>query len=58
MTSFLFEGRAARGRCQSVIKCDDFHIWTALCIITLKSVDPERTFNYQQFLNVWALVAV
>ena len=26
MTSFLFEGRAARGRCQNVIKCDDFHI--------------------------------
>ena len=26
MATFLFEGRAVRGRCQNVIKCDDFHI--------------------------------
>ena len=25
-TSFLLEGMAVRGRCQNVIKCDDFHI--------------------------------
>ena len=23
---FLLEGRAVRGRCQNVIKCEDFHI--------------------------------
>ena len=26
MATFLLEGRAVRGRCQNVIKCDDFHI--------------------------------
>ena len=26
MISFQIEGRAAQGRCQNVIKCDDFHI--------------------------------
>ena len=26
MTTFLLEGRAVRGRCQNVIKCDDFQI--------------------------------
>ena len=24
--TFLLEGRAVRGRCQNVIKCDDFHM--------------------------------
>ena len=26
MATFLLEGRAMRGRCQNMIKCDDFHI--------------------------------
>ena len=64
MTNFLLEGEAARGRCQRVIKCDDFHILifaceTPLkCAVTLKSFDPERTFNHQHFLNVWDLAEV
>ena len=64
MPSFLLKGRAARGRCQSVIKCDHFHKsvfaceTTLKCAGTLKCFDPERTFNQQHFLNVWALAAV
>ena len=30
MATFLLEGRAVRGRCQNVIKCDDFHILVLL----------------------------
>ena len=26
MATFLLEARAVRGKCQNVIKCDDFHI--------------------------------
>ena len=49
-----------RGRCQNVIKCDDFHIPFLLVkrAVTLKSFDPERMFNQQRFLNIWALAAV
>ena len=63
MATFLLEGRDVRGRCQNVIKCDDFHILFLLvktarkCALTLKYFDPDRMFN-QQFLNVWALTAV
>ena len=28
------------------------------CAVTLKYFDPERMFNHQRFLNVWALAAV
>ena len=63
MTTFLLEGRAVRGRCQNVIKCDDFHSVFACetarkCAVTLQYFDPERMFNQQRFLNVWALAAV
>ena len=64
MATFLLEGRAVRGRCQNMIKCDDFHILFLLvetaqkCAVTLKYFDPERLFNQQRFLNVWALAAV
>ena len=66
MTSCLLEGRAAPGRCQSIINVTIFKFFfacqTALkCAVTLiylKSFDPERMFNHQHFLNVWALAAV
>ena len=64
MTSFPFEGRVARGRCQNVIKCDDFHILvfacetTLKCAVTLKSFNPERMFIQQHLMNIWALAAV
>ena len=65
MATFLLDGRAVRGRCQNVIKCDDFHIHSVFacetaqkCAVTLKYFDPERIFNQQRFLNVWALAAV
>ena len=53
-----------RGRCQNIIKCDDFHnsvfaCETARkCAVTLTYFDPERMFNQQRFLNVWALAPV
>ena len=28
------------------------------CAVRLKSFDPERTFNHQHFLIVWAFAAV
>ena len=56
MTSFLFEGMSARGRCQNLIKCDGFACETAMKYVV--TFDPERTFNQQHFLNVWVLAAV
>ena len=64
MATFLFEARVMRGRCQNVIKCDDFHILffacetARKCAVTIKYFYPERMFNQQRFLNVWALAAV
>ena len=65
MTTFLFEGRTVRGRCQNVIKCDDFHSLFLLVKrhgsvsdVTIKYFYSERMFNQQRFLNVWALAAV
>ena len=64
MATFLLEGRVVRGRCQNVIKCDDFHILflfvkrTEVCCNDKIYFDPERMFNQQRFLNVWALAAV
>ena len=59
MVTFLLEGRAVRGRCQNVIKCDVFACESARkCSLTLKYFDPGKMFNQQRFLNVWALAAV
>ena len=63
MATFLLEGRAVWGRCQNVIKCDDFHFVFACetarkCAVMIKYFDHERMFNQQHFLNVWALAAV
>ena len=55
MTSFLLEGRAAQGKCQNGIKCDDFHILFLLVkrhsAVKLKSFDPERTSNLASSIN-------
>ena len=54
MATFLFEGRAVRGRCQNVIKCDDFHILYLLvmantCLIVL---DPEMPFTLPEMKGI------
>ena len=55
MATFLFEGRAVRGRfSHSVFACET----ARRCAVTIKYFDPETMFNQQRFLNVWALVAV
>ena len=44
MTSFLLEGKAARDRCQNVIKCDVFACETTLkCAVMLKPFVRKRT---------------
>ena len=61
MATFLLEGRAVQGRCQNVIKFSHYVFaceMTRKCAVTLKYFDPERMFNQQRFLNVWAMAAV